>query len=105
MNLAEFLYKIKPANIYNKDLITPPDAGDDFEKIWMKSNGPGAPRIDLDEYKINIRQRTSSTSDLKNVPTVTVNLLTVSALLEETMNIMEKCKYYERELDNRDLII
>lgn len=34
-----------------------------------------------------------------------MNLLTASALLEETINAMNKCKHYENELEKRDIVI
>lgn len=36
---------------------------------------------------------------------IKVNLMTASALLEETINVMKKCKQYENELEKRDIVI
>lgn len=108
MNLSEFLYKIMPANIYDKDvqeMLSP----DDHLQIHKQLTGQGMSQnrqstFSLDRFKVNVAH-TDATASGSARPLIELNLVTATALLEEAMNQLDRGKYYEKELAKRDLII
>lgn len=93
MNLSEFLYKIKPAAINDGDLKKD-------KNVQRQQQLAIPPLVKLDDYRIRIGGWSQDGEE-----TVTVNLFAATALIEETMSLLERCKYFQAELDKRDLII
>lgn len=63
--------------------------------------------FNIDKFRVSVvpddQSEQAGTSGRQ--PTVQLNLATATALLEETMALVDKCKHYEQELSKRDLII
>ena len=93
MNLAEFLHKIKPAIINESDLVSESFS----EKVIHESKKAGIVKSLNKTVTVGIEENGKKT--------VTLNLVTATALLEETMELVKKCKNYESELEKRDSII
>jgi hypothetical protein len=111
MNLGEFLYKIMPANIYDKDLeniMTPDDqpSGTGHLGLMPASRPERQSIFNLDKFRVSVRPDDDLNKQTGGKhPEVHLNLVTATALLEETMALIERCKHYEKELAKRDLII
>jgi len=84
MNLGEFLQKIKTANIYESDLSS--------KQVSHPQAFKAKERVGLERFSLPVEG-------------ITINRVTATAMLEETMALLHKCKTYERELEKRDSII